>query len=340
MLDPAIVTLTPRGVELGERLVKVLGRGQVITADRGARQTLEELFHAGKPLVCIMALGIVVRVLGPLAKDKTTDPAVVVVDEMGRFAVSVLGGHGAGANALAEEIGAAIDATPVITTASDALGLPSVDLIGQDWGWKIERRENLTQLAAAVVRGESIGIYQQAGRTDWWNVFGEWPECFRRIETWPPAGTWAGLLAIGDINLAARPDVPTVIYRPPMLVLGVGCRRGVPFDEIDSLFEDFCRMNELSALSLGLVATASIKADEPGLLEFAARRGVPVRAFTLDELKAVGPLPSPSERVHSKIGVFGVAEPAAMLAAGVNHLVVPKYRSRRITFAVARRNDA
>src|SRR5439155_21235219 len=114
----------PNGRELGRRLVKELGHGEVVSAVESARPTLQTLFEAGRPLVCIMALGIVVRILGPLARSKETDPPVVVVDEAGRFAVSVLGGHVGGANELAQQVGKAIGAVPVITTASEVLGLP------------------------------------------------------------------------------------------------------------------------------------------------------------------------------------------------------------------------
>jgi cobalt-precorrin 5A hydrolase len=335
----AIVALTPRGQDLGRRLVEALGHGEVLLARPPLAPQLGELFEAGRPLVCVMALGIVVRTLGPLARDKHAEPPVVVVDEAGRFAISVLGGHAAGANALAQQVAQALGASPVITTASDALGLPTVDLLGRDWGWKLERSENLTKVAAAVVRGETVGVYQDAGRRDWHTAFGGWPEHFQRVKSWPVQGYWAGLLVISDRWLPALDLYPTLVYRPPTLVLGVGCRRSVPCEEIEALFAYLCRTRGLAASSLGLVATASLKADEPGLVEFAARHGVPLRSFSLEELGGVRDLPTPSQAVRDKIGVFGVAEPAAMLAAGTNSLVMPKYRAKRVTMALARRDD-
>src|SRR5262249_39347193 len=137
MPDPLFVALTPRGLDLARRLAGALGRGEALLPDGPLRQALETAFLAGRPLVCVMALGIVVRILGPLAHDKATEPAVLVVDEAGRFVIPVLGGHSAGANALAQLLARAVGATAVLTTASDALGLPAVDLVGRDWGWKI-----------------------------------------------------------------------------------------------------------------------------------------------------------------------------------------------------------
>src|SRR5205823_14349997 len=127
------------------------------------------------------------------------------------------------------------------------------------------------------------------------------------------------------------------VYRPPSLVLGVGCRRGVPCGEIEALFQRLFQRRCLAPLSLGSVVTISLKADEPGLIEFAAQHHVPLQSFTTDELARVADLPPPSEAVRAKIGIAGVAEPAAMLAAGTNTLIVPKVRGERVTMAVARR---
>jgi cobalt-precorrin 5A hydrolase len=340
MLPPLIVTLTPRGYELGLRMVHGLGRGEVTPARGAVRETLQDAFASGRPLVCVMALGIVVRTLGPLARDKHTDPAVLVVDEAGRFAIPVLGGHAAGANALAHELAQALGALPVITTASDTLGLPAVDQIGQDWGWQIETPEHLTAAAAAVVFGEPVGVWQDAGRRDWWQLFGPWPASFTRLERWPPAGAWAALLVISDRAGTFGGYGPAVVYRPPSLMLGVGCKRGVPCAEIEELFQEVCSAEAVAPRSLGVVATASLKADEPGLLEFAASHGVPLQSYTPEELAAAGPLPTPSEAVRARIGIAGVAEPAAMLAAGTRVLLMPKRRGRRVTMALARRDEA
>jgi len=339
MNEPAIVALTPHGLELGRRIATALAGSEVLAIHDGTRTRLQELFDAGRPLICIMALGIVVRILGSLAQNKETDPPVVVVDEAGQFAISVLGGHAGGANALAKQVARALGAIPVITTASDALGLPPLDLIGRDWGWKIERPENLKRVAAAAVRGETVGVYQDVGRTDWWQAFGDWPATFQRLKFWPPQGYWAGLLAISDLLLPAFDLYPTVVYRPPTLVLGVGCRRGTPCAEIEEMFQAVCREQGFSPLSLAAIGTATLKADEPGLVDFAGRHGVPLRSFAVAELACVPNLPTPSEMVRHKIGTPGVAEPAALLAAPGGRLVTPKVKAARVTMALARRED-
>jgi cobalt-precorrin 5A hydrolase len=334
--DPAIICLTPRGCDLARKIAHGLGRGDVIVSAGEVRRPLGESFQAGRSLVCVMALGIVVRIVGPMIGHKKTDPPVVVVDEAGRFAVSVLGGH-AGANDLANQVAAIIGAVPVITTASDVLGLPAVDLIGQSRGWAIENREHLTEVAAAVVQGQPIAVFQEAGSSEWWREFGDWPDTFHRVQAWPQ-GCWAAVLMITD---RASPDLPypVIVYRPRTLVLGVGCRRGVSCAEIEALFQEVCRAHVFSPLSLAIVATVSLKADEPGLLEFAARHQVPLQSYSLEELAGIGDLPTPSERVREKIGIAGVSEPAAMRAAGTRQLLMAKHKNERVTMAVARREE-
>jgi cobalt-precorrin 5A hydrolase len=184
------------------------------------------------------------------------------------------------------------------------------------------------------VRGEQVGVYQDAARRDW--RIETLPETFQQLTTWPPTGRWSGLLVISDRRLPAV-EMPTVVYRPPTLVVGTGCRRGVGVDEIEQLFQQVCEVGGLAPLSLGLVATVSLKAGEPGLQEFAARRQVPLVSYQPEELAAVGPLPTPSEKVREKIGIAGVAEPAALRAAGASKLLVTKVRGPRVTMAVARR---
>jgi cobalamin biosynthesis protein CbiG len=149
---------------------------------------------------------------------------------------------------------------------------------------------------------------------------------------------WEAALVITD-RVMDEPACPHLIYRPPSLVFGIGCKRGVRWDQIEEMFQGVCRENYLSPLSLGVVASADLKADEPGLIEFAQRHQAELRFYRTDELSAVEELPTPSEIVQSKIGIPGVAEPAAMLAAGVAELVVTKQIGPGITMAVARREN-
>lgn len=290
-------------------------------------------------IVAVMALGIVVRLVGPLASDKRSDPAVVVVDDAGRFAISVLGGHGAGANALTQAVAAAIGAQAVVTTASESRGLPAVDQIGRDLGWVIERRENLTRVAAAVVRGRPVAIWQDAGSPDWWRPFGPWPATFVRPADLDEVGATEpdALLVISDRVLGADP-LPgrTLLYRPPSLVAGIGCKRGTPAGAIADFVESVLDRFGLATASLARLATVTLKADEPGLLEFAESRRLPLLAYPPDRLAGHPGIETPSERVRDRVGIPAVSEPAALVAAGARRLLIPKQIGPGITCAIAR----
>ncbi len=206
------------------------------SAGRGPlRLVFPTIWQSHDAIVAVMALGIVVRLAGPLARDKRRDPAVVVVDDAGRFAISVLGGHGVRANELAIRVGTVLGAQPVVTTASEARGLPAVDQVGRDQGWTIERTENLTRVAAAVVR--------RAGR----RLAGCWIS--RLVATVRPL---AELISTGLVpgtscrgcmprpcsssvtgsNLRTSRSSRRPVYRPPTLIAGIGCRRGTSLETI------------------------------------------------------------------------------------------------------------
>lgn len=307
------------------------------------RAVFPAIWEHSEAIVAVMALGIVVRLAGPLAADKRRDPGVVVVDDAGRFAISVLGGHGREANELAHRVAAAVGAMPVVTTASDSQQLPPVDRIGRALGWTLERAENLGRVAAAVVRRETVAVWQDAGSPDWWLPFGPWPAHFVRLRSWDELSS-LGASALLVISDRVEPlDVPpdrTIVYRPPTLVAGIGCRRGTTAEVIDAMAVDVFSRHGLARNSLSAVATVTLKADEPGLLAFAKGRGIPVVAFPPADLDGQPGIETPSDRVRSKIGIAAVAEPAALRAAGASQLLVAKQKRHGVTLALARKVEA
>jgi cobalt-precorrin 5A hydrolase len=183
----AIIAITRHGIALGGRVVAALPGATLHAPARFHAEAkhaagaaahgyegstgmhLKALFGQYQALVCIVSLGAVVRLIAPLLADKKSDPAVLVLDEAGRFAIPVLSGHIGGANALAERLAGELGATAVLTTASDARATLSVDLLGREFGWRIEApKETLTRACAAVVNDEAVAIVQEAGERHWW----------------------------------------------------------------------------------------------------------------------------------------------------------------------------
>lgn len=183
----AVVSITKHGIALAARVVAALPGAQLFapekfraeaeTAAPGAAHCYEgkvgdqvpALFAAFDGIVAIVSLGAVVRLIAPHLGSKETDPAVVVVDEAGKFAIPMLSGHLGGANALAGHLATALGATPVLTTASDARQTLAVDLLGRELGWTFEATHaEIVRSSAAVVNDEPVALVQEAGSEDWW----------------------------------------------------------------------------------------------------------------------------------------------------------------------------
>ncbi|WP_018219489.1 precorrin-3B C(17)-methyltransferase [Salinispora pacifica] len=273
-------------------------------------------------IVAFLATGAVVRLLAPLLDDKRRDPAVVTVDEAARHAVALLGGHAGGANALAAEVGALLDAAPVVTTATDAVDLPGLDTLG----WPVEGA--IAAVSRAILDGEPVTVVADAP----WPL----PALPTNVQV-TPAGP-AGAPAVGYRVLVTDRIVPldgrTAVLRPPSLVAGVGASRGVPAAEVRALLDRVLATAGLSAASLRGLASADIKADEDGIRTTADALRIPLRTWSAAELAAVA-VPNPSEVVRAAVGTPSVAEAAALLG-GDAELLVPKTATAMATVAVAR----
>ncbi|WP_217235795.1 precorrin-3B C(17)-methyltransferase [Streptomyces sp. AC555_RSS877] len=254
-------------------------------------------------LVCFLATGAVVRLVAPLLGDKASDPGVVCVDEGGRFAVSLVGGHGGGANELAREVGGLLAAQPVVTTATDAVGVPGLDTLG----FPVEG--DVAAVSRALLDGEPVALEADFA----------WP-----LPPLPVAS--AGSYAIRLTDRLAEPAEREVVLRPPSLVVGVGASRGAPADEVLGLVEAALRDAGLSARSIAELATVDAKAGEPGIVEAAERLGVPLVTHSAEKLASVD-VPNPSGAPLAAVGTPSVAEAAALVGGG--ELLVPKRKSDR-----------
>ncbi len=272
-------------------------------------------------IVIFLAIGAAVRLVAPLLEDKHHDPGVVCVDDAGRFAVALVGGHDGGANALAGRVAGALGATPVVTTASDAVGVPALDSLGAGLGFKVEDGSDLAAVGVALVSGERVTMVSERR----WPL-GPLPENVVRAEEPEPP-----VIFISD----KTGDVPrpAVVYRPPSLVVGVGCSRGVRAGEILALLDRSLKEADLLKKSVASLASLEVKSDEAGLLEAAQELGVPLRFYAVEELSAMD-VPNPSSVVEGAVGTPSVAE--ASVHAGGAELLVEKRKSENATIAVGR----
>ena len=335
MKKTAILYITENGLSLAERLRERFSGADVVRFSTGV---VPRLWSEKHNLIFIMATGIVVRTIAPLLKDKKTDPAVVVLDEQGKFAVSLVSGHLGGANELATEIARILAGEAVITTASDVNNLPSIDLWARDNNLIIENWDVLPQVGTRYVNNGGLRIYCElpltlppeflrvadprfadAIVTNLKDVYAGSPRC--------------GITGEGCSTGACR--VKDQIYlRPLNLVAGIGCNSGTALEEIEEAVQRTLDENNLVFSSLHSLATIDIKGTEPGLRGFAEKHGLALRIFSRDELNAV-PGIERSEAVFKATGANGVAEPSALLASGEGKLLVPKQKKGNVTVAVA-----
>lgn len=320
-----LIAVTAAGREAAARLGSALPGGRVYPGP--APQALARAFAECDQVVCFLAVSATVRLTAALLKSKSADPGVVCVDEARRFAIPVAGSHAGGANQLARAVADILGATAVITTASDAAGVPPLDEFGAGAGFVTPPGGNLAEVGTAVLSGERVTL----STDQTWPVPALPPNVVRTAEPEP------GVPAIVITDRLASAAPPSVIYRPPSLMLGAGASRGVTAAEMGQLMDAALADARLSPDSVCGVATADVKKDEKGLLEAARERGWEVTTYPSADLAAV-PVPNPSDAVRAATGTPSVAEAAALLAAGDGAvLAAAKRRSARATVAIARR---
>jgi cobalt-precorrin 5A hydrolase len=292
-----------------------------------------ELWRRFRSLVFIMATGIVVRQVAPLLKHKTQDPAVVVLDERGRYVISLVSGHLGGANRLATEVAGITGGQAVITTATDVQNRPAVDLIAQELGLEIENPELLKTVARSLLDDEPLWVYDPERRIEPYlaeeeNISWLWEGAVAADEPVDGIGIW--------VSESLPPDGwRCLLLRPRNLVVGMGCNRGTAAEEIVDLL---CRVFEHERLSLRSIrnfASIEAKADEGGILEAGRQLGRPVHFYSPKELEKVA-VPNPSPVVLAHMGVESVCEATALVSAQSSELIVVKQKTANVTLAVAR----
>ncbi|SNB46974.1 cobalt-precorrin 5A hydrolase [Geobacter sp. DSM 9736] len=348
-MKTAVIAITRNGAHLAARLREGLpgaelhvlrryagpaGKG-ALPFDGELGEVVARLWPQVSGFVFIMATGIVVRLVAPLLEGKERDPAVVVMDDAGRFAISLLSGHLGGANELACRCAFLSGAREVITTATDANCLPSFDMLAKEAGWNIDDLSRVKVLNALLLDGEEIAVvdlsdtvrpyFHGRGRLTFHETFVEALQSGAK-----------GFVFVTNRHLP--PQIRTerlLVLRPRNLVLGIGCNSGTSADEIEQVACSQLKRLFLSIRSVRCIATAEAKRGEEGLLAFAAKYQVPVLFYESRELNLVEIPSPPSLHAINAIGAAGVAEPAALLAAEGGHLLLKKVKSGNVTLAIA-----
>lgn len=280
-------------------------------------------------IVFIGACGIAVRSIAPFVKSKKMDPAVVVVDEQGRYAISLLSGHIGGANELAEEIAEIVHAQPVVTTATDLNDKFAVDVFAKKNGCFISDMGLAKDVSAALLAGKEIGF---ASDFPW---IGEIPDGLKLYEEGQENPDLGIYVTSGYME---HPFVHTLYLIPKVITTGVGCKKGTPKETVEKVIRRACDEVLIPSVAMEQVASIDLKKEEEGILGYCRERNLPFITYTTEELKEVEGTYAASKFVEEVTGVDNVCERAALLGSskdGKGRLISRKYAQDGVTVALA-----
>ena len=346
MEKTSILVITKNGVKIGENLKRLFPDWDVYAPSKLMNESagitwysepttekIVELFKNNNALICVFSLGAVIRLISPYLKDKKTDPAVLVIDDKTNFVISVLSGHIGGANELTEEIAKKIGALPVITTAADVNKTIAVDLVGREYDWKIDDDSTVTKISAYMVNEEPIGVFQEAGKKNWYKKLPKNVVIYNNIEELKKSNSKSYLIITDKIIDNLKKE--SVIYRPPSLVVGIGLHWDTTKEIIKEGIEDCMKKFNLSPKSIAKLVSIKKPQDVQGLIELGIEMNLPVEYVNREDLAEIT-APNPSETVKKYEGTASVSE-AAAIKISKGELIVEKQKfPPNLTIAIAR----
>lgn len=347
----ALLALTDRGVatarRIYERLPNTVERVLVMHEKaldqsenqgivfRRLRDIVPKLWQEYNVLIFVMATGIVVRQIASLLQGKDQDPAVLVLDEEGKFIIPLLSGHLGGANTWAKQLANQLDAQAVITTATDVRGLVAPDEYARRYGWKVDPLRHLPTVNRLLLEQGYLKI---------WTGYPLKPEevlindkHYQFLSD--NEKEKANVIISPFLGLPIKDDLVYLV--PPILSVGVGCRRGVSREAVLEGIRSAVEQIGASLKAVSGIYSVDLKLDEVGLKGAAKYLGVPFQTFPAVELQAVIEKEqlSRSNFVNEKIGVDGVCEAASLLGTQRGRLILPKVKGRGVTVAISEENS-
>ncbi len=323
----AVVAITEGGFTLARSLCRQLPGAELLPKAKVA-ETFAENWHRYDAFISIMATGIVVRAIAPLLQDKRRDPCVLAADEKGQHVISLLSGHIGGGNELTLQVAEILGGAPVITTASDTLGLTALDLWAASMNLVAEKKD-MTRASGILVNSGRLKVYSEL-------------EC---------DGLPKGLLPCRD---AEQADIvvsnrsifsDSLLFCPRNLVVGTGCNRGTSAAEFQEALDELFADLGLLPRAVRNLASIDKKCDEEGLLAFGRLNSWPIDFYEKDVINRVTGVTISAAPLKA-VGAIGVAEPCAILSAGKNRkpiqqsgmnipLISRKRKWKNVTMAVA-----
>ena len=344
----SVLAITKNGINIGEKLKELFPDWNIFAPSKLSNESdqitwyseptsdkIIELFKNTNGLICLFSLGAVIRLIAPHLKDKKTDPAVIVIDDKTNFVISVLSGHIGGANELTKEIAVKLNALPVITTAADVNKTIAVDLVGREFGWKIDDETTVTKISAHMVNAEPIGVFQQTGNKKWYKELPKNVTIYDSLEELKKSNSKAHLI-ISDTIIDNELSQESVIYRPQSLVIGIGLHWDTTKDTIREGIEHCLKKFNLSSKCIAKLVSIKKPEDVQGLIDLGKEMEIPVEYVNREELAEII-TPNPSNTVKAFEGTASVSEAAAMKVSGGELIVEKQKFPPNLTIAIARK---
>lgn len=343
----AIIIVSDQGAETARIIRHEIQNSEIFSSvEREGCTLIESIptftsthFHDFDAFLFIGALGICVRAIAPCIQSKYNDPAVINIDAVGKRVISVLSGHVGGANELTRCIAGIIGGEAIVTTQSDNTNLWALDTLDRQFGWKTDKTHPMNDIIIAFVNKLPTALLLEIRDRGTAYLERTCPEHVEIFYRWDDIPQERFKLAIAVTPYLHSFSIPTLSFRPPVLHLGMGCRKESKPDGVWEWLSKDLQNKGLSPLSLKNISTIELKKDEPLILETARQAGVPLKIYTAKELEGIE-VPNPSEKVFEVASVYGVAESTALKSAGNDQLLIEKQKmalteGSHFTYAVA-----
>ena len=283
-------------------------------------EIVEPIFKRGNVLVFIGAIGIAVRAIAPLIESKATDPAVIVVDELGKHVIPILSGHIGGANRTAKAIAEMIGATAIITTSTDVHGVFSVDSYAVENGYTIVDPAMIKIVSTCLLNNDTVSL------SSVFPIEGKLPMNIVQSNH--------GQVGIHIGKTHAKPFAQTLVLLPKCFHVGIGCKRGTSFDTVHEFFLETLEKCTLLPETVGSISSIDLKRDEQAIIQLADLYAIPFRTYSAQELRKHEHKFETSDFVRDKTGVGNVCEIAAWVSSKEGKIVCGKTARNGVTLAV------
>ncbi len=346
----AIVCFTDQGVSIGLTLQKEFYRSKIFTTRvietnkdvkriKSVNELIEASFHNYDAWIFVGALGICVRSIAAYIKDKTTDPAVINIDDQGKFAQAVLSGHVGKANELTTQISRILKAQPVISTSSDLQNLWALDTLAKTYGWKTRSLTPLNTAISLFVNRKPTALILKVRNKGVQYLEKTCPDF---VDIYYDQGAFEHnkyeLIIYVGYELITT-DTPSISFYPPCIAIGSGCAKDIDPNLFMSGLTSELKKQGIAIESVYGIASATIKNNEQAYLDFSEYYDIPFITYTGEELNTIS-VANPSETVKKKVGVYGVSEAASALLAGQSKWLIEKTKTltssgKKFTYALS-----